>query len=286
MLLRSDAEEAGAGARIRRRRRQEGRRSATEAEPPVAAFPAHWAPNDLKIYKGSRFPKAYEGGAFIAFHGSWNRAPGPQDGYNVVFQPMADGKPSGDYVVFADGFAGAQRSRAARPTARGLAVGPDGALLSPTTRRAVSGASPTTAIERGHRGRAGRRRSGKASPGAAPEGVHPDAGTARLRFRRDRRASRSRSARRFFTARSRAQPAPVAMAPTASARLSGGSQQRHVALGRRQPGGLTKTIKEGVPEPKEHPGAMPPMGGVELTDEQQKAVAGYVWSLGHKSEKK
>ena len=50
--------------------------------------------------------------------------------------------------------------------------------------------------------------------------------------------------------------------------------------------GLTKTIKEGVPEPKEHPGAMPPLGGVELTDEQQKAVASYVWSLGHKSEKK
>ena len=43
-------------------------------------------PNDLKIYKGSQFPKAYQGGAFIAFHGSWNRAPGPQGGYNVVFQ--------------------------------------------------------------------------------------------------------------------------------------------------------------------------------------------------------
>ena len=59
---------------------------------PVAAFPAHWAPNDLKIYKGSQFPEGYRGGAFIAFHGSWNRAPGPQGGYNVVFQPLADGK--------------------------------------------------------------------------------------------------------------------------------------------------------------------------------------------------
>ena len=61
-----------------------------KAEPPIAAFPAHWAPNDLKIYKGSQFPKAYDGGAFIAFHGSWNRAPGPQGGYNIVFQPLAD----------------------------------------------------------------------------------------------------------------------------------------------------------------------------------------------------
>ena len=42
---------------------------------PVAAFPAHWAPNDLLLYDGHQFPAAYQGGAFIAFHGSWNRAP-------------------------------------------------------------------------------------------------------------------------------------------------------------------------------------------------------------------
>ena len=96
---------------------------------PVAAFPAHWAPNDLAIYDGQQFPAPYRGGAFIAFHGSWNRAPSPQGGYNVVFQPLADGKATGNYVVFADGFAGASKEpgRAAhRPS--GLAVGPDGAL--------------------------------------------------------------------------------------------------------------------------------------------------------------
>jgi glucose/arabinose dehydrogenase len=59
----------------------------------LVAFPAHWAPNNLKLYKGAQFPKPYVGGAFIAFHGSLNRAPGPQEGYNVVFQPLADGKP-------------------------------------------------------------------------------------------------------------------------------------------------------------------------------------------------
>ena len=97
--------------------------------PPVAAFPAHWAPNDLKIYKGSQFPTAYQGGAFIAFHGSWNRAPGPQGGYNVVFQPLADGKPSGNYIIFADGFAGPQKEPAgAQHRPSGLAVGPDGTL--------------------------------------------------------------------------------------------------------------------------------------------------------------
>ncbi len=98
---------------------------------PLVAFPAHWAPNDLLFYSGKSFPAQYQGGAFIAFHGSWNRAPEPQAGYKVVFQPMKDGKPSGEYQVFADGFAGdmADNSpRNARYRPVGLAVGPDGSL--------------------------------------------------------------------------------------------------------------------------------------------------------------
>ena len=31
---------------------------------PVAAFPGHWAPNDLAIYRGNKFPEGYRGGAF------------------------------------------------------------------------------------------------------------------------------------------------------------------------------------------------------------------------------
>jgi glucose/arabinose dehydrogenase len=96
---------------------------------PIATFPAHWAPNGVAFYTGDRFPKRYHGGAFIAFHGSWNRAPGPQEGYNVVFVPFTNGNPSGPYETFADGFAGAQKTpdRAThRPS--GVAVGPDGAL--------------------------------------------------------------------------------------------------------------------------------------------------------------
>ncbi|HYC33649.1 MAG TPA: PQQ-dependent sugar dehydrogenase [Gemmatimonadales bacterium] len=97
---------------------------------PVAAFPAHWAPNALAFYHGTSFPARYRGGAFIAFHGSWNRAPEPQAGYNVTFQPMKDGKASGAYEVFADGFAGARKEpglAAHRPA--GLAVGPSGELF-------------------------------------------------------------------------------------------------------------------------------------------------------------
>lgn len=96
---------------------------------PVAVFPAHWAPNGLAFYHGSGFPDRYRGGAFIAFHGSWNRAPEPQEGYNVVFQPMRDGKPAGEFEIFADGFAGARKEPGlAEHRPAGLAVGRDGAL--------------------------------------------------------------------------------------------------------------------------------------------------------------
>jgi mono/diheme cytochrome c family protein len=44
---------------------------------------------------------------------------------------------------------------------------------------------------------------------------------------------------------------------------------------------ITDTITNGVPEPKQHPGAMPPMGGVELSKDDAAAVSAYVWALGH-----
>ena len=103
----------------------------TQFKPPIVAFPAHWAPVALVFYNGSQFPKKYQGGAFIAFHGSWNRAPAPQDGYNVTFQPFEGNKPSGKFEVFADGFAGTtpllQPNRAAA-RADGVAQAPDGSL--------------------------------------------------------------------------------------------------------------------------------------------------------------
>jgi glucose/arabinose dehydrogenase/mono/diheme cytochrome c family protein len=98
---------------------------------PVAAYPAHMAPDGLLFYTGEMFPEKYKNGAFIAFHGSWNRSPEPQAGYFVVFQPFKNGMPDGDWEVFADGFSGSPDSTASghavhRPC--GLAQGPDGAL--------------------------------------------------------------------------------------------------------------------------------------------------------------
>ena len=107
---------------------QAGARCA-EMKAPVAAFPGHWAPMDLLFYTGSQFPERYRDGAFIAFHGSWNRAPRPQEGYNVIFQPLGGEAASGRYETFADGFAGETKTPAGsthRPV--GLAQGPDGAL--------------------------------------------------------------------------------------------------------------------------------------------------------------
>lgn len=120
----------------------------TEAEAgkyaaPLAAYPAHWAPNDLVFYNAARwpdgfskqgqaFPQRYHNGAFIAFHGSWNRAPFPQQGYRVVFQPFEGQKPSGDYESFASGFAGREKidsPRQAQHRPCGVAVAPDGALF-------------------------------------------------------------------------------------------------------------------------------------------------------------
>ena len=100
-----------------------------QAEEPAAYFPGHWAPNALAFYTGTQFPERYRGGAFIAFHGSWNRAPEPQAGYKVVFVPFANDAVAGRWEVFADGFAGEQvapNSARYRPT--GLAVAPDGSL--------------------------------------------------------------------------------------------------------------------------------------------------------------
>ena len=100
-----------------------------DTEPPIAVFPAHWAPNAIVFHEGAQFPDRYRGGAFIAFHGSWNRAPLEQEGYNVVFVPFAGGVPAGEHEVFASGFAAGRDlpgSAEHRPT--GLALGPDGSL--------------------------------------------------------------------------------------------------------------------------------------------------------------
>ncbi len=98
---------------------------------PITSFPAHWAPVDLMFYTGTQFPARYRNGAFIAFHGSWNRAPLPQEVSNVTFQPFKGNQPSGDFEIFASGFAGKSplmNPNDALARADGVAQAPDGSL--------------------------------------------------------------------------------------------------------------------------------------------------------------
>lgn len=94
----------------------------------VGTFPAHWAPNSLLFYTGSALPAKYRDGAFIVFHGSWNRAPLPQQGFKAVFQPMSNGRAAGAFEVVMDGFMidGKPTELGGRPMA--LAQGPQGEL--------------------------------------------------------------------------------------------------------------------------------------------------------------
>jgi len=98
---------------------------------PVVAFPGHMAPNGLLFYTGNMFPEKYKNGAFITFHGSWNRAPEPQKGFLVAFVPFKKGKPSGKWEIFADNFGGGEEPMSpnkAKHRPVGLAQGPDGSL--------------------------------------------------------------------------------------------------------------------------------------------------------------
>lgn len=100
---------------------------------PAAVFPAHWAPLDLLFYNGSNLPLRYRDGAFITFHGSWNRMKGMQAGGKIIFQPLVNGKAAGPFEIFADGFAGVPPQEINPDKARhrpvGLAAAPDGSLF-------------------------------------------------------------------------------------------------------------------------------------------------------------
>ncbi|HKU60993.1 MAG TPA: PQQ-dependent sugar dehydrogenase [Gemmatimonadales bacterium] len=93
------------------------------AKNPVIAFPGHWGPLALAFHDGEGLGPTFRDGLFVAFHGSWNRAPMPQAGYRVVFAPFVDGKATGKYITVASG----RNPTGLRPS--GLAVADDGSLF-------------------------------------------------------------------------------------------------------------------------------------------------------------
>lgn len=94
---------------------------------PDILLQAHSAPLGLAFYRGAMFPKEYDGDAFIALHGSWNRS--LLTGYKVVRVKFRNGRPVGGYDDFIVGWSpDATRSRVwGRPV--GLLVLADGSLL-------------------------------------------------------------------------------------------------------------------------------------------------------------
>ena len=258
---------------------------------PVASFPAHWAPNGLALYSGDQFPAAYRGGAFIAFHGSWNRAPFPQGGYNMVFQPLANGKPSGDFVVFADGFAGAvvEPGQAAhRPS--GLAVGPDGALYISDDahgriwRVTFQGGTVVAGIQPAPAPRTVTSAAG-ANQAGPPEGIHPNAGVeaaGRLPIPPGATAAQVALGDRVYHGQagggtcegchgSNAKGTPLGPDLTSGRWLWGDGSLASIA----------RIITRGVAQPKNYRSPMPPMGGAQLSPSEVSAVAAYVWALSH-----
>jgi glucose/arabinose dehydrogenase len=90
---------------------------------PTIAFPGHWAPMALNFVPArNSFGPEYAAGAFLAFHGSWDRAPLPQAGFRVVFIPFRNGKATGTWSTFADG-------SATQIKISGVAMAPDGSAL-------------------------------------------------------------------------------------------------------------------------------------------------------------
>jgi len=88
---------------------------------------SHLAVLDFLFYTGKQFPKEYQGGAFLAFHGSWNRS--KRVGYEVGFIPFKDGKPSGPVQEFLTGWMISPESREVWGRPVGIMQLPDGSIL-------------------------------------------------------------------------------------------------------------------------------------------------------------
>ena len=97
---------------------------AGEAIVPDVLIQPHSAPLQIAFYEGTQFPANYRGSAFVALHGSWNRA--RPTGYKVIRLLFRDGKPTGEYEDFLTGFVGSDGKAWGRPV--GVAVGKDGSL--------------------------------------------------------------------------------------------------------------------------------------------------------------
>jgi glucose/arabinose dehydrogenase len=79
----------------------------------------------LAFSTGSHWPAPLDEGAFIGQHGSWNRK--PRSGYQVIFVPFKEGKPTGQPIDVLTGFLSPDGKAFGRPV--GVACDRQNALL-------------------------------------------------------------------------------------------------------------------------------------------------------------
>jgi mono/diheme cytochrome c family protein len=214
-------------------------------------------------------------------------SPYPQGGYNIVFQSLSGGHSGGACEIFADGFAGADKSpggAAHRPS--GVAVGPDGSLF-------VSDDTAGRIYKIVYKGGAGTSDAnvtpcpsltapaGEIVQAAAkpPEGTHPDAGVSvppgatPEMVALGNRIYHGEVGGALCTACHGANAGGSPLGPDLTKNKwlwSDGSWT-----------GIAKSITDGVSMPKQYRAPMPAMGGAQLTPDQVSAVAAYIWSLNH-----
>ena len=252
---------------------------------PAAAFPAHWGPNGAVHYDGKSFPARYRDGVFIAFHGSWNRAPYAQGGYNVVFQPL-DGDQASGTAKFSLMVLPEQRRLRKVPHIVPQVSRSDQTAHStfPTTYEDESIESSTRAIPQGPHRRPLHARAFPLQPAMSlqTDAQPPESNTAGLPVPEG------------------SSPEMVALGDRIYHGQVGGASCAgcHGANGTGSPlgpdltkkkwlwsdgsfAGILKVITDGVPQPKQYRSPMPPMGGAQLSDTQASAVAAYVWALSH-----
>lgn len=260
---------------------------------PVAAFPAHWAPNGMTFYDKTQFPAPYRGGLFIAFHGSWDRAPYAQGGYNIVYQALSASGTPGRCEIFADGFAGGAISPGEalhRPS--GVAVGPDGSLFVADDVRGriykitYNGNAETAAGEPAYTpcpSLTASPEQGAQAQAKPPEGTHPEAGAAALPVPPGATHETVELGDRIFHGQVAGGTCTACHGPNATGTPLGPDLTKNKWLwsdGSWE--GIAKTITDGVMKPKQYRSVMPPKGGSQLTDEQTRAVAAYIWAISHR----
>ena len=294
MLFRRRAAEAGAGAGIWRRRRQGGRRVRAEARAGRRLPGALGAQRSCDLRRGRSFPRPIAAARSSPSTARGIGRPSRRGATTWCSSRWRTAKPAGNFVVFADGFAGAVKEPGAgrapaigtcgRPRRRALHFGRQ--AWPHLARRlrggaAAAGIAPAPAPSR--------RRSSAGEVRAA--GRHPSRMPAprprpRCRCRPARQPQRLRSATRIFHGQvdggtcagchgSNAKGTPLAPDLTSGKWLWGDGSLASITPDRSQ---------NGVPQPKKYRSPMPPMGGAQLSRSRSQAVAAYVWAISHRDQ--